>query len=386
MKTRSDDAKGAEMSTGRPGEGAEVRDPLRHIKPSVRSIAAYTLSARPAGVKVNQNENPYDLPEAVKRRVTEKALARPWSRYPEFDPKELLERLAAFAGWRADGILAGNGSNELIEALLLVTVGPGTRVVIPEPTFTLYALLTRVLGGDAVRVGLGPELEYLPDELRRIRRELAAPITIVCSPNNPTGGLLPAEEVARLCAESDGLVVVDEAYHEFSGQSVVPLLARHPNLVVLRTFSKAMAMAGLRVGYLLASPEIVREVNKARLPYNLNFFSQAAALGALEEWDALRANVERIVAAREDLLYRLYRVPGVRPYPSKANFILFELAEADPKAVFESIYRRGVLVRDVSSYPRLPRCIRVSVGTEPENEAFLTALRHALEERRFGRP
>jgi histidinol-phosphate aminotransferase len=360
-------------------------EPLRHIKPSVRSIAAYTLAAREAAVKLNQNENPYDLPEALKRRVLDEALARPWSRYPEFDPRDLVERLAQFSSWRADGVLAGNGSNELIEALLLVTVGPGTRVVIPEPTFALYALLTKVLGGEAIRVALGPELEYQADELRRVRRELAAPITIVCSPNNPTGGILPGEEVSRLCAEGDGLVVVDEAYHEFSGQSVVGLLARHPNLVVLRTFSKAMGLAGLRVGYLLASPEIVREVNKARLPYNLNFFSQAAARAALAEWETLRANVEKIVAAREDLLYRLYRVPGVRPYPSKANFILLELAETDPRTVFESLYRRGVLVRDVTAYPRLQRCLRVSVGSEPENEAFLSALRHALEERRFGR-
>lgn len=359
--------------------------PLRHIKPSVRSIAAYTLAAREAPVKINQNENPYDVPEGFKRRVLDRALSRPWSRYPEFDPKELVERLAEFSGWKPDGILAGNGSNELIEALLLVTVGPGTRVVIPEPTFTLYALLTKVLGGEAIRVALGPELEYVPEELRKVRHELGAPITIVCSPNNPTGGILPAEEVSRLCEDADGLVVVDEAYHEFSGQSVVPLLARHPNLVVLRTFSKAMALAGLRLGYLLASPEIVREVNKARLPYNLNFFSQAVAMAALDDWDTLRGNVEKIVASREDLLYRLYRVPGVRPFPSKANFILLELLEADPKTVFESVFRRGVLVRDVTSYPRLQRCLRVSVGSEPENEAFLSALRHALEERRFGR-
>jgi histidinol-phosphate aminotransferase len=365
-------------------EAAEKIDPLRHIKASVRSIAAYTLAARQAAVKINQNENPYDIPEAVKRRVVEMALARPWSRYPEFDPKELVERLAAFAGWRG----RHPGRQRLERAHRGPPAGdgrPGTRVVIPQPTFTLYALLTRVLGGEAIRVELGPEMEYLPEELRRIRHELAAPITIICSPNNPTGGLLDADEIARLCQESDGLVVVDEAYHEFSGQSVVPLLARHPNLVVLRTFSKAMSLAGLRVGYLMASPEIVREVNKARLPYNLNFFSQAAAVAALDGWESLRANVERIVAAREDLLYRLYRVPGVRPYPSKANFILFELSEADPRAVFESIYRRGVLVRDVTSYPRLQRCIRVSVGSEEENEAFLSALRHALEERRFGR-
>jgi histidinol-phosphate aminotransferase len=360
-------------------------NPLRHVKPAVRSIAAYTLAARAAPVKVNQNENPYDLPEGVKRRVMETATARAWSRYPGFEPRELLDGLAAFSGWKAEGILAGNGSNEMIEALLLVTVAPGTRVVIPEPTFTLYALLTRILGGDAIRVPLGPELEYNAAELGRVREELAAPVTIVCSPNNPTGGVLDKDDVARLCEGGDGLVVVDEAYHEFSGQTMVPLLSRHPNLVVLRTFSKAMAMAGLRVGYLLAAPELVREVNKARLPYNVNFFSQTAALAAIAEWPSLRANVDRIVAAREDLLYHLYRVPGIRPFPSKANFVLFEVLEADPRAVFESVYRRGVLIRDVTSYPRLSRCLRVSVGSDEENEAFLGALRHALEEKRFAR-
>src|SRR5262249_10087330 len=132
-------------------EHAMTRDPLRHVKPAVRAIAAYTLAAREADVKINQNENPFDLPQSLKRRVMERAMTRAWSRYPEFDPKELVEALAKAAGWRADGILAGNGSNELIEALLLVTVGEGTRVVIPEPTFTLYKLLATILGGEVVR-------------------------------------------------------------------------------------------------------------------------------------------------------------------------------------------------------------------------------------------
>ena len=360
-------------------------DPLRHVKPAVRSIAAYTLAARQAPVKINQNENPYDLPEVVKRGVVEQALARSWSRYPEFDPRELLDKLAEFSGWRPDGILAGNGSNELIQALLLVSVGPGTRVLVPEPTFTLYALVTKILGGELIHASLGPQFEYQPQDIAQLRRELGAAVTIVCSPNNPTGSVLELDALARLCDEGDGLVVVDEAYHEFSGQTAVGLLPRHPNLVVLRTFSKAMGLAGLRVGYLLAAPELVREVNKARLPYNLNFFSQAAALAALADWDSLRVKVDTLVAARDELLHQLYRIPGVRPYPSRANFILFELAEDDPKQVFDALYRRGVLVRDVTSYPRLSRCLRVSVGTTEENERFLSALRHALEERRFRR-
>jgi len=365
-------------------------DPLRHVKPAVRAVRAYTLAERDAAVKINQNENPWDLPEALKRRVLAQALARPWSRYPAFDPSELLRALADFSGWRADGILAGNGSNELIEALLVVTVGAGTRVVIPEPTFTLYALLTTVLGGEAVRVplvapaedasGTSVRFRYDTEAIREARRTSDASLTIVCSPNNPTGTSLSQREVERLCGDGDGLIVIDEAYHEFAGASVVPLLARHPNLVVLRTFSKAMGMAGLRVGYLLASPELVREANKARLPYNVNFFSQLTALAALEERDALAGNVRRLVEGRERLLARLADMPGVRAHASDANFFLLELLQADPKAVWDAMARRGVLVRDVTSYPQLARCLRVSIGSEEENDAFLHALGTALTE------
>ena len=353
-------------------------DPLRHVKPAVRALKAYTLAARQAPIKINQNENPFELPEAMKRRVLERALARPWGRYPEFDPHELTAALAEFAGWRADGVLAGNGSNELIEALLLVTVGPGTKVVIPEPTFTLYALLTSILGGEAVRVSLGPDLEYDADTIAQARRQREASVTIVCSPNNPTGGTLSRETVERLCAEGDGLVVIDEAYHEFAGESVVPLLAAHENLVVLRTFSKAMSLAGLRVGYLLAHPSLVREIDKARLPYNINFFSQVAALAVLEERGEMEANVLRLRRLRDGLYADLQRLRGIRAYPSRANFILIELEDREPRAVFESLHAAGVLVRDVSTYPRLGNCLRVTVGTEAENAALLEGLRRAL--------
>jgi histidinol-phosphate aminotransferase len=363
------------------GASAAAPDPLRYVKPAVRALKAYTLTPRPAQVKIDQNENPYELPEAVKRRATEAALVRPWGRYPDFDPRELIEALAAHADWRPDGVLAGNGSNELIEALLLVSVEAGTRVVVPSPTFTLYAHLTTVLGGRAIPVPLGPDLEYDSEAYRRARLEAGAPVALICSPNNPTGSAFALSEVRRMCAESDGLVVVDEAYNEFSGESAVPLLRDHANLVVLRTFSKAMALAGLRVGYLLASPELVREVNKARLPYNLNFFSQSAALAALEEKQLLAASVARIVESRERLFEALLRIPGLRPYPSRANFILVEIRSLAPKEVFQCLLGAGVLVRDVSSYPRLERCLRVSVGSEAENARLLSCLEETL-----GRP
>jgi histidinol-phosphate aminotransferase len=355
-----------------------LRDPLRFIKPAVRALRAYTLAPVPVPVKIDQNENPFELPEALKRKIVDRALSRPWARYPAFDPRELLETLSRHSGWRADGILAGNGSNEMIEALLLVTVSPGTRVVIPQPTFTLYALLTRVLGGEPIAAQLGPDLEYDVDALRAARRESGAPLMILCTPNNPTGSWIEPERITELCTEEDCLIVVDEAYHEFSGMSAVPLLSRHPNLVVLRTFSKAKAMAGLRLGYLLASPDLVREVNKARLPYNINFFTQTAAIAALTEPETLAEGVSRLVALRESLAASLAALPGVRVFPSRANFLLFELIEKDPKHVFDSLARRGVLVRDVSSYPRLSRCLRASVGSASENETLVAALREIL--------
>jgi histidinol-phosphate aminotransferase len=241
-------------------------------------------------------------------------------------------------------------------------------------------MLAKMLGGDVTRVRLRPDLSYDTEAIAAARRGRSGSVTIVCSPNNPTGGTVTPAEVTRLCEESDGLVIVDEAYHEFSGDSAVPLLERHPNLVVLRTFSKAMGMAGLRVGFLLAAPELVREVDKGRLPYNLNFFSQLAAAAVIDEKDFLRERVEQLRRLRDDLKDALDRLPGVKAYPSQANFILIELREADPQAVFESLYRRGVLVRDVTGYPMLERCLRVTVGSPEENEAFLHALGTALAE------
>jgi histidinol-phosphate aminotransferase len=356
-----------------------MNDPLQFIKPAVRALKAYTLTPRVTPVKVDQNENPFELPQEIKERVAALVLKRPWGRYPDFDPAELRTALARHSGWKADGILAGNGSNEMIEALLLSTVGEGTEVIIPEPTFTLYALMTTVIGGRPIRVPLKANFDYDIEALCRARRESAAPITVVCTPNNPTGNLLAPGDVERLCAAAGGLVVIDEAYHEFAGVSAVPLLAAHPNLVVLRTFSKALGMAGLRLGYLLAAPELVREINKARLPYNINFLTQAAALAALEDYAPLAANVKRLVALRGELLTALRGLRGVVAYPSHANFILLECQSVSPQVAFDSLLARGILVRDVSSYPRLGRCLRLSVGTEAENRAVIEALRACLE-------
>jgi len=351
-----------------------MRSSLNTVKPEVRALRAYSLSPHRASVKINQNESPWDAPARIKEKTQRRLETRKWSRYPDFLPASLHERLAEFSGWRTDGIIAGNGSNELIQALLMVTVGPGKRVLISEPTFALYRQITTVLAGEVTSVPLTAELNYDTDALQKLVKEVQPDVTIVCSPNNPTGCVLSDENLRALLTSRNGLVVVDEAYHEFAGHSVVPLLHEHENLVVLRTFSKAMAMAALRVGYLLAAPELVSEIGKAVLPYNLNAFSQTAAEVAVEFYeDELRPLVQKIIAERGRLYGELTLIKGLAPVRSQANFMIVR-SSMDPKQVFAELLKRDILIRDVSGYPMLSDYFRLSVGTPKENDLVIESL------------
>lgn len=355
-----------------------MKDVLSSIKPAVRQLQAYTLKHFEARVKVNQNENPFDMPDAVKAAVQKAMANKAWCRYPAFVPTELAARLARFANWRSDGVLVGNGSNELIEAVLMVTVESGRRVVIPQPTFTLYQMLTTILGGEPHPVNLTDSLNF--DVPRLTEAAARADVTLLCCPNNPTGSILSLDEIRSILKGARGLVIVDEAYHEFSRQSAVPLLHEFEQLVVLRTFSKAMAMAGLRVGYLLGHPPLVEQIAKAKLPYNVNIFSMAAAEAALEHFPLLQPQIELLIQERERLLGELQQIRGVTAYPSQANFIAFK-TQFQATKVFEALYSNGILVRDISRYPMLQNFLRVSVGSPQENDQFLKALGAFLETR-----
>ena len=345
------------------------------IKPEVRALRAYTLSPDRARLKINQNENPWDAPARIKAETLRRLEARKWSRYPDFTAASLHARLAKFSGWQTKGIVAGNGSNELIQALLMVTVGPGKRVLICEPTFALYRQITTVLGGEVISLPLTLELSYDTVALQRTVKDLQPDVTIICSPNNPTGCVLDDRDMRALLESTNGLLVIDEAYHEFAEHSVVTLLPDHENLIVLRTFSKAMALAALRVGYLLAVPELATEVSKAVLPYNLNAVSQTAAEVAVEMYeDELRPLVRKIITERERLYRELSRIKSLTPVPSLANFIIVK-SSIDPKQVFAELLKRDILIRDVSGYPMLSDYFRLSVGTPEENDLLLSALR-----------
>jgi histidinol-phosphate aminotransferase len=358
------------------------------IREAIRGLRAYTLEPREAPVKLDQNESPFDFPPELKRDVEARVAARGWNRYPDFETRRLRAAIALRHGLAAENVLAGNGSNELLLATITTLVSPGTDVVIPVPSFALYEKLVTVAGGSVRRVPIDPVTGVIPVDalLRGIsgapRAPLrggheSAPVVIVCSPNNPTGGVIAPGGIDRLL-ESGATVILDRAYGEFDGAERPPL---HERLVVLSTFSKAWGIAGLRVGWLASTEETCREIRKVKLPYSMNVFSEEAAMVALENAPLLQARVEAIVAERERLAGALASIPGVRPFPSHANFIAFE-TPLDAGVVFDDLLRAGVLVRNVSAYPGMDRCLRAGVGAPEENDRFVEALRAALKERR----
>lgn len=358
-----------------------MSDVLRHIKPQVRALSAYTLKHYEPRIKLNQNESPYDLPPELKERVQEVLATREWNRYPPFVANAFIGAVAEAMQWPEEGILVGNGSNELIQALLAVVVGEGVSVVVPEPTFTLYRLMTEINGGTVESVPLRSDLSFDVEAIIAAARRSDAAAIVLCTPNNPTGSALTREEIEQIHDRSESLILLDQAYVEFGGFDARALLEGRPRLVILRTFSKAMALAGLRAGYLLGDPALVREVNKAKLPYNINFFTEVVAAEVLRQRQLLAPGIEAMQVQRERLERELAALPGVHVFPSEANFVLFRVEDQrfDHRAVFERLLEEwGILVRDVSGYPMLEGCLRVNAGTPEETGEFLAAMRSIM--------
>jgi histidinol-phosphate aminotransferase len=354
-------------------------DGLELIKPSVRGQAGYSLAAPAARRKLNQNESPFDFPAELKREVWDQVAGRPWQRYPEFVPRDLQSALAAQYGWLPDGVLVGNGSNELIQATLAVTLGAGDVVVAPSPTFSLYRLLTGVLGGRYLPVPLGEAYVFDVDRLIETSRREHARVVVLNSPNNPTGSALPEGAVERVLDATDALVVCDEAYQDFGGPSAIPLLRHSSRVVVLRTFSKALGLAGLRFGVALAHPAVAREIAKGKLPYNVNLITLAAARVALRHASMLTARTHEVIGTRERFVARLRRVSGVSVYPSAANFVLIRCQAISATQLFHRLHQDyGILVRDLSSSLELADCLRISIGTADDMDAVIQALEEIL--------
>ena len=344
------------------------------LKPGVSGLEAYAVSQASDCVKLNQNEAPDDLPTEVKRAVLARLGAIPWNRYPSQEAAELTRRLAAEAGHPAEGVLVGNASNELIQTIIGAACGPGDLLVTVTPGFAIYKRVAATLGVRVEESPLRADFSFDPADIAA--RGKKAKLVILASPNNPTGTALDPADVKTLIESLDGLVVIDEAYFEFHGSTALPLIAGRDNLIVLRTFSKALGLAGLRLGYLFGSPEVVRDLAKAKLPFSVGALPQAVALEVLARPELIEERVRGLIAERERLIAALGEIRGVTPVPSRANFVLFRIEGLPASAVYERLLQGGVLVRPFGG-PRLEDKLRVTVGTPLENDAFLAGLRRA---------
>ena len=362
----------------------KTKDIRRLMLPQVLKAEAYAavdppgVLARRAGipeyqvVKVNGNENLY----GASPKVAE-ALAKYDSYHIYPDPRQQVTReaLAEYAGTTPDRVVAGVGSDEIIDLLLRLFVGPGDRVIRFEPGFEMYGTFTDLVGGELVSVPLDETFDIELDKARQAAQP-GAKVIFVTLPNNPTGNLY-SEETVRQLLELDAMVVLDEAYYEFSGVTMAHLVPEYSNLVVLRTFSKWAGLAALRLGYGIMDPAVAERMMVIKPPYNITSATEVALIATLEDKDLLLSNVQTIVEERDRLLERLYDINGLSPLPSHANFILCRIQNGKAQEVYQELAKRGVFVRYYNT-PRLKDYIRISVGLPNHNKAIVSALEAIL--------
>ena len=328
-------------------------------------------------VRLNTNEAPEPPPPGFVEALATEVAAVEWHRYPDRSYAALRGAIADHHGVEAAQVFAANGSNEVLQTLCLAYGGAGRSVAVFEPTYALHSHIARITGTSVATGERTHDLALDLAEARRVLADATPSITFLCSPNNPTGMVEDEATVREVLGLAPGLLVVDEAYGQFAPWSALALVGDDVPLVVTRTYSKTWSMAAARLGYLIGPREVVAQLDKVVLPYHLDAVKQAAGRLALDYEDAMRSRVAALVEERGRLVARLQELP-VTVWPSGANFVLFRPEERDGSAVWQAMVDRSVLVRDCSSWPRLDGCLRVTIGTPAEDDAFLAALEDAL--------
>ncbi|MFY9822001.1 MAG: aminotransferase class I/II-fold pyridoxal phosphate-dependent enzyme [Thermoanaerobaculia bacterium] len=351
-----------------------MKDPALFVRPELRALSRYHLDLTPCRHKLDQNEVPWDLPRRFKLRMVERLLAADWARYPDFHADALRRDLGRLHGHPEDGVLVGNGSNELLSVTLTAVVPPGGEVLGAEPSFGLYRGFVLKAAGVPRFLPPRPDLRLPVEELEaEVERDPRRPL-LLCTPNNPTGDAVTPDQVERLLQRLEAPLLLDNAYGELCRWEYRPLLAKYPHLVLFRTFSKAWSLAGMRLGYLLADPRLVSELLKAKLPYNVGHAGVLAGRVALEAEPQVRKRVSLLMARRAQWAAMLAEA-GLEVFPSEANFLLVRCGSPEKaKEIRETLEERSIRVRDVGGYAGLAGCLRVSVGTG----AALRAVRVAL--------
>ncbi len=344
-------------------------------RPGLRSVEPYGAPQLDVPVRLNTNECPYPLPARFVAELEAAIHAITLNRYPDREAVRLRDALASNAGHPFEGTWAANGSNEIIQQLLLAYGGPGRTAAVFPPTYEMYGRIAWVTSTGLAEIEV-PEPWVLRSEQIGAATAFRPDVVFVCSPNNPTGNTQASAVVEELAdALDESLIIVDEAYIEFGGTSVLPLIATRPNVAVVRTMSKAFALAGARLGYLLADPAVIDDLRRVRLPYHVSALTQAAGLTALANADDALVILGTLRDQRDRILEALSQMPGVTAYPSEANFVLFR-PPGDAAEAWQALLDRGVLVRDFTK--TVPGCLRVNAGTPEETDAFLDAMKEVI--------
>ncbi|MEW6096812.1 MAG: histidinol-phosphate transaminase [bacterium] len=336
------------------------------VKENIKTLKPYELPDISCPIKLDAMENPYDLPDEIKELVKEKITG--FNRYPDPQANDLRNTIALYLGLDKEEILVGNGSDELILYILLSF--KSNQVVFPTPTFAMYRILAQIANSTSTGVPLKDGFELNDEEILKVTKDTPS-IVFIAYPNNPTANCFSKEKVLRIVEESKGLIIIDEAYFEFSKETFLPLINSYDKVIILRTFSKAFGLAGLRIGYLIANQAVVSELFKVKLPYNLNSFSQAVATCAMENFRyLLQPQINKIMVQRERLYSFLKGIDGIIPYPSDANFILFKTLNIPANTLFSDLVEEGILIRNLSE-EGIANCLRVTIGSEVENNIFM---------------
>lgn len=348
------------------------------VRDDLRALEGYHSAQVDVEVRLNTNESPFPPPAGFGDAVASEISRVDWNRYPDRSALALRTDIAAMHGIDPAQVFVANGSNEVLQTVLLAYAGPGRTVVTFEPTYQMHAQIARVTGATVVEGERGDDFTLDPAVVDRVLDEHQPHVVFLTSPNNPTGLVEPPERVEQLLASAPGLVVVDEAYSQFADWSALDMVDESRPLVVTRTFSKTWSMAGARLGYLVGPTWLVAELDKVVLPYHLDVVKQLAGRVALRFTDDMNERVALLVAERNRISAALRELP-IDVFDSGANFILFRPTGADGRVVWQELVDRSILVHDCSSWPRLANCLRVTVGTPAENDRFLTAIADILK-------
>ena len=347
------------------------------VRDDLRALEGYHSAQVSVPVRLNTNESPTPPPIAWRDAFAAELSRTEWHRYPDRTAQQLRDAIAGLHGVQADQVFVANGSNEVLQTVLLTYGGHGRTVATFEPTYQLHAHIARLTGATVVEGERRADFSLDLHEVGRVCDTWNPTITFLCSPNNPTGLVESEANIRAVVDMAPGLVVVDEAYAQFAPWSALALIHEETPLVVTRTFSKTWSMAGARLGYLIGPSWLVAELDKVILPYHLDAAKQIAGRLALRFVNEMETRVQLIVSERERL-FAAFQTIEVDTWHSGANFLLFRPRSRSGRDTWQGLLDRGVLVRDCSGWPRLANCLRVTVGTPEENDVFLKALQEVL--------